>query len=185
MNTRLYVLSAFVAVAALSRLLPHPPNVTPIVAMALFGGAYFGSRKLAFLLPLIAMLLSDLLLAATVYGTAALRSQPAVYLCIAATVGLGMLIRRRKSVGRVAGATLRASVLFYLVTNFSVWAFGWLYTKDWSGLLACYTAAIPFFRNSLAGDVCFVALLFGGFSLVETFVRSVREEPQPLVAGRA
>lgn len=185
MNTRLYVLSAFVAVAALARLLPHPPNVTPIAAMALFGGAYFGSRKLAFLLPLVAMLLSDLLLAATVYGTAALRSQPAVYLCIAATVGLGMLVRRRKSIGTVAGATLGASVLFYVVTNFAVWAFGSLYTKDWTDLIACYTAAIPFFRNSVAGDVCFVALLFGGFALVETFVRSVHEEPQALAAQRA
>jgi len=179
MNNRLLVLIAFIVSAALSRLLPHPPNVTPIAAMALFGGAYFASRKLAFLLPFAAMLLSDLLLAATVYGTAGLRSQPAVYVCLAVTVAIGMLIRRKNTVGRIAGATLGASVLFYIGTNFAVWAFGSLYPKDWSGLIACYTAAIPFFRNSLAGDVCYVALLFGGFALVERSVRSVREERHP------
>ena len=185
MNTRLLVLTAFVVTAALSRLLPHPPNVTPLAAMALFGGAYFASRKLAFLLPLAAMLVTDLLLAASVYGVAGLRSQPAVYACFAATVGIGMLLRDRKSFAPIACATLGASVLFYLVTNFAVWAFGSLYPKDWSGLIACYTAAIPFFRNSLAGDVCYGALLFGGFALVETLVRSVREQQQPLAAGRA
>ena len=185
MNNRLLVLIAFIVSAALSRLLPHPPNVTPIAAMALFGGAYFASRKLAFLLPFAAMMLSDLLLAATVYGTAGLRSQPAVYVCLAATVALGMLIGRRRSTARIAGATLGASVLFYIGTNFAVWAFGSLYPKDWSGLTACYTAAIPFFRNSLVGDACYVALLFGGFALVERSVRSVREQPQAVAANTA
>ncbi|HSH37977.1 MAG TPA: DUF6580 family putative transport protein [Chthoniobacterales bacterium] len=185
MNTRFLVLSGFVLAAAMSRLLPHPPNVTPIAAMALFAGAYFSSRKLAFLLPLVAMLVSDVVLAATVYGAAALRSQPMVYACILATAGIGMLLRRSKSPMNVACATLASSVLFYVATNFAVWAFGSLYPKTWAGLLTCYTAAIPFFRNSLAGDACFAVLLFGGFALLETFVRSIREQPEPLVAGRA
>jgi hypothetical protein len=85
----------------------------------------------------------------------------------------------------VAGATLASTVLFYLVTNFAVWAFGSLDTKDWAGMITCYTAAIPFFRNSLAGDISFVVGLFGGFSVLEMLVRSVREQPQPLVAQRA
>ena len=185
MNNRLLVLIAFIVGAALSRLLPHPPNVTPIAAMALFGGAYFASRKLAFLMPFAAMLVSDLLLAASVYGMAGLRSQPAVYVCLALTVALGMLIQRRKTFGRIAGATLAASVLFYIGTNFAVWAFGSLYAKDWSGLIACYTAAIPFFRNSLIGDGCYVALLFGGFALVERSVRSVGEERHRAAAQTA
>jgi hypothetical protein len=184
MNNRLLVLIAFIVSAALARLLPHPPNVTPIAAMALFGGAYFASRKLAFLLPFAAMIVSDLLLAATVYGTAGLRSQPAVYVCLAATVAIGILIQRRKTVARVAGATLGASVLFFIGTNFAVWAFGSLYPKDWSGLVACYTAAIPFFRNSLVRDVCYAALVFGGFALVERSVRSLREQPDSVVAQR-
>lgn len=185
MNTRLLVLCAFVLGAAMSRLLPHPPNVTPIAAMALFAGAYFSSRKLAFALPLLAMLLSDIVLAATVYGGMALRSQPIIYACMAATVALGILLRRSKSPANVACATLGSSVMFYLVTNLAVWAFGSLYPKTWTGLITCYTAAIPFFRNSIAGDVCFVVLLFGGFAVLETFVRSVREQPEPLATARA
>ena len=178
MNKRLLAVSLFVGSAALARLLPHPPNVTPIAAMALFGGAYLANRKLAFALPLIAMLLSDLVLGLTIYGKVLLFSQPVVYLCLLATVAIGGLIRSRKS-WTIASASLASSVMFFFVTNFAVWAFESLYPKNWSGLITCYTAAIPFFRNSVAGDFCFAVILFGGFALLEKSVVSVRE-PKPL-----
>ncbi len=179
MNKRLLAVSLFVGGAALARLLPHPPNVTPIAAMALFGGAYLANRKLAFVLPLVAMLLSDLVLGFTLYGKILLFSQPVVYLSMLAIVAIGGLLRFRKSWWNVAVASLLSSVMFFFVTNFAVWALESLYPRNWIGLIACYTAAIPFFRNSIAGDLCFVMILFGGFALLEKSVVSVRE-PKPL-----
>jgi hypothetical protein len=178
MNKRLLVLAGIVVSAALARLVPHPPNVTPVAAMALFGGAYLVNRRLAYLLPLAAMLLSDVILGFLLYGTTLLRSQPVVYACILATAAMGRLIRNRRSAWQVGGVTLASSVMFYLVTNFAVWADGRLYARTWDGLMICYVAGIPFFRNSLAGDMVFSAVLFGGFILLESHVTSLGEETE-------
>ena len=180
MNKRLMTLSAMVMLAVLMRLAPHPPNVTPIAAMALFGGVYFRDWKIAFLLPLAAMLLSDLVLGFGVYGIASMKSQPVVYLCMLLIVAIGRSIQTRRSVPKIALATLASSLMFYVVTNFAVWAFDLLYPKTWDGLIACYTAAIPFFRNSLIGDIFFAAVLFGGFAVLERFWVSLREARAPL-----
>ena len=175
MNKRLITLSAIIGLAALSRLLPHPPNVTPIAAMALFAGAHLRNWRIAFLLPMAAMFLSDLALGFTVYGVVLLKSQPVVYLCLMVTVGIGRLIENKRSVAQVLVATLISAVIFYIVTNFAVWAWGALYPRSGSGLIACYTAAFPFFRNSLIGDIAFVAVLFGGFAVLERFFVWLRE----------
>ena len=175
MNKRLITLSAIIGLAALSRLLPHPPNVTPIAAMALFAGAHLRNWRIAFLLPMAAMFLSDLALGFTVYGVVLLKSQPVVYLCMMVTVGIGRLIENKRSVAQVLAATLISAVIFYIATNFAVWAWGALYPRSGSGLIACYTAAIPFFRNSLIGDIAFVAVLFGGFAVLERFCVWLRE----------
>ena len=175
MNKRLITLSAIIGLAALSRLLPHPPNVTPIAAMALFAGAHLRNWRIAFLLPMAAMFLSDLALGFTVYGVVLLKSQPVVYLCMMVTVGIGRLIENKRSVAQVLATTLISAVIFYIATNFAVWAWGALYPRSGSGLIACYTAAIPFFRNSLIGDIAFVAVLFGGFAVLERFCVWLRE----------
>jgi ABC-type transport system involved in multi-copper enzyme maturation permease subunit len=182
MNKRAMTLGTIVVIAALTRLIPHPPNVTPIAAMALFGGAYFRNWKVAFLLPIAAMLLSDLVLGYAVYGMASMKSQPVVYLCVLLTVAIGQQIQTRRSAVKIALATLASAVIFYLVTNFAVWAFDALYPKTWSGLITCYTAAIPFFRNSLIGDLSFAAVMFGGFGALERFFISLREQQAPLHA---
>src|SRR5438445_6401983 len=135
MNKRLMTLSAMVMLAALMRLAPHPPNVTPIAAMALFGGAYFRDRKIAFLLPLAAMLLSDVALGFGVYGMASMKSQPVVYLCMLLIVAIGRSIQTRRSVPKIALATLASSLMFYVVTNFAVWSCDLLYPKTWDGLI--------------------------------------------------
>ncbi len=183
MNKRSITLSAIIVLAALSRLLPHAPNVTPIAAMALFGGVYLRDLKVAFLVPIAAMIFSDLVLGLTVYGTAVLlKSQPVVYLCILMTVAIGRLIREKAFVLRIALAIFASAVMFYLVTNFAVWAFDGLYPKTWRGLITCYTAAIPFFRNSLIGDLAFAAVLFGGFAALERSFISLREREEPQLA---
>jgi len=182
MNKRLMVLTGIVVAAAFARLMPHPANMTPIAAIALFGGAYLPNRRLAYVLPLAAMLLSDIVLSMTVYGKAMLASQPIVYACLLASVPMGKLIRDRRSVLNVGSVTLASSLLFYGFTNLAVWASGALYPRTLAGLMVCYTAAIPFFRNSLIGDMAFAAILFGGFALLENVVVSLREKQHTLAA---
>jgi len=157
---RFATLAGMIFLAAALRLIPHPPNFTPVAAMALFGGAYLSERRLAFGLPLAALLLSDAVLGfyqgmIWVYGSFAL------------IVCLGLQLRSRRRLLPIAGAALAGSVLFFVVTNFGVWASGGLYPRTLTGLGACYAAAIPFFQNTIAGDLVYTALLFGGFAIVE------------------
>ena len=157
---RFTLLTGLVLCAALSRLIPHPPNFSPIAALALFGGAQFPDKRLAFAVPLGAMFLSDL-----VIGLHPLI--PVIYGCFALITCLGFALRRRQSVWRIGAAALTGSLLFFLTTNFGVWAFGSFYPKTITGLLECYVAAIPFFQNTLAGDICYAAILFGGLRATE------------------
>lgn len=157
---RFGTLCAFVLLAALARLIPHPPNVAPVAAMALFGGAHFARKGWAVAVPLAVMLISDTLLG--FHGL-----MPVVYFVFAAIVGIGFLLRDRRTPFQIAGASVAGSVLFFVVTNFGVWMVGSLYPKTLEGLVACYTIAIPLFQNTVLGDAFFVSVLFGGFALAE------------------
>ncbi len=182
LNVRFVILVGITLAAAASRLLPHPPNFTPLFAMALFGGACFASRIAAFAVPLAAMFLSDLALGLVLYGTAVFPLMPYVYVSFALTVLLGCWARsRRCSPVAVAGAALASSILFFVVSNFGVWLQGTLYPQTLEGLAACYIAAIPFFRNTLAGNAIFTLVLFGGFALAQRYVAALRE-PAPVPA---
>jgi len=165
------LLIAIIALAALSRLLPHPYNFTPVTAMALFGGAYFSRSYLAFLVPLAAMWLSDILLNNTVYAAYfegfSWFGSWLVYLAFALIVGLGIVFLKRVKPTRLLLTTLGASVLFFLVTNFGSWLSLPMYTKDLSGLLQAYAAGLPFFRTAVAGDLLYSLLLFGSFEWVK------------------
>ena len=158
----LALLSAIVLAAAL-RLVPHPPNFTPIGAMALFSGAYLGRRALAFAAPLGAMLLSDAVLGfySGVWIT---------YIGVALVAFLGMLALHKRSPVRVGFAALAGSVLFFLVSNFGTWALSGIYPHTAAGLAACYVAAVPFFQNTVAGDLFYATMLFGGFRIAELLV---------------
>lgn len=178
LNARFFALLGIMLSAAAMRLLPHPANVTPIAAMALFGGVYFADRKIAFLVPLAAMYLSDLALGLFVYDFGWFHwLMPFVYASFAVTVCLGLLIHRRLNVLTVGGAALTSSVLFFIVTNFGVWLVGNLYPKTIMGLVSCYVAAIPFFRNTLFGDAAYTLVLFGGFALAQRYFPVLHEEP--------
>jgi hypothetical protein len=168
LKPRLLVLIAMVLAAALSRIIPHPPNLASISAIALFGGAYFSDKRLAFLVPLAALFLSDLILG--LYS-----HMEVVYLSFALIVCIGLWLQKRRSAIHIAGAALASSVLFFLLTNFGVWAFESLYPKTIEGLIACYVAAIPFFQNTIEGDLFFTAVLFGGFALLERSFPKLRE----------
>jgi hypothetical protein len=173
-HARLIALLSAIVLAAALRLVPHPPNFTPIGAMALFSGAYLGRRALAFAAPLGAMLLSDVVLG--FYS-----GMWVTYLAVALIVMVGWVALSRVSALRVAGAAVASSVLFFLVSNFGTWALSGMYPHTGAGLSACYVAAIPFFQNTLAGDLFYAALLFGGFRLAEHVAPRLREgrAPQP------
>lgn len=163
-----------IALAAIFRFLPTPPNFAPVAAMAMFGGAYFADKRLAFLIPLVAMLLSDLFIG--FHGL-----MWAVYLCFIAMVGIGIWIASRKSTGTIIAGALTGSILFFLVTNFAVWATGAgvFYPMSLEGLMMSYTAAIPFFHNTLIGDLVFTGVFFGGFELAKRYFPSIRAEYVP------
>lgn len=142
-----------------SRLLPHPDNFAPITAIALFGGVYL-PKKYAFIIPLAALFVSDLFLG--FYGQTMLF----VYASFIISGLMGLMIRNSKNFFTVATTTLTASVLFYLITNFGVWVDPLSsYTKDFNGLIQSYIAAIPFFRNTLMGDLFFTGILFVSYEL--------------------
>jgi hypothetical protein len=159
-DLRLGVLLAVILVAALTRLIPHPPNFTPIAAIGLFGGAYLTRRWMAFAAPLAALFLSDLILGLH-------SGMWVVYGAMAVAVGLGFLLRENRSASRVLGATLAGTLSFFVLTNLAVWAFSGMYPRSLEGLVACYVAALPFLQNSLAGDLTFAVALFGGFHLAQ------------------
>ncbi len=142
------------------RLLPHPPNLVPVTALALFSGAYLEDRRLAFILPLAALFLSDLVLG--FYP-----GMVFVYAGFALSVVIGFLLSQRRSIGRIAGATLASALIFFLVRNFGSWLALPFYPKTPDGLVAAYLAGIPFLRNALFGDLIYVIWLFGGFALAE------------------
>jgi hypothetical protein len=182
-NTRFFTLLGIILSAAAMRLVPHPPNITPIGAMALFGGAYFATKRTAFLVPLAAMYLSDLVLGFFVYDYGWFHGlMPFVYGSFTMTVCLGLLIRRRLTLLTACGAAMTSSVLFFIVTNFGVWLVSHLYPKTVEGLVSCYVAAIPFFRNTLVGDAVYTLVLFGSFALAQRYIPVLREEQATMTA---
>ncbi|MCB0422473.1 MAG: hypothetical protein KDD61_15845 [Bdellovibrionales bacterium] len=161
--SRNIVLVALVILGVASRWLPHPPNVSPVMAIALLSGVYFSGKKGAVLLPLVALFISDLVLGfhSTIW---------AVYLAMAVVVwGAGQLSSKSQSSPGWLNVTLMglgASVWFFLLTNFAVWAQTGMYPHTVDGLVACYVAAIPFFQNSLMGNAVYIFILFGSYELI-------------------
>jgi hypothetical protein len=168
-KTRLAALLAAIFAAAAMRLVPHPPNFAPIAAMALFSGTQMPRRLLSFAIPFAALVLSDAILGGFYPG------MNFVYASFALTVLIGWAIAKRKSPLVIGGAAMASSVLFFLLTNFGMWLFSGFYPLTSAGLIACYVAAIPFFQNTLAGDLVFTGLLFGGFAIAERLLPAIRE----------
>jgi hypothetical protein len=159
---------ALVFIAALTRLLPHPDNFTPIGAMALFGAAYFSRQMLTLAVPFIALFISDLVLNNVIYRQYFPEFTLITSWWIYAAFGLVMLagwllLRQKVSPARVISASLFASAIFFIVTNFSVWLEGTMYPKTAAGLMACYTAGLPFLKNTVLGDLFFSGVMFGTY----------------------
>jgi hypothetical protein len=157
-----------IVLASLARLIPHPPNFTPIGAMALFGGACLADRRLALLVPLAALFVSDLFLGLHVLI-------PVVYGSFAVNVLFGRWLRSRRSVVNTAAVTLLSSIQFFVLTNFACWMLWYTHTVE--GFVTCYVAAVPFFQNTLLGDAMFATGLFGTLALAERGFPVLRELP--------
>jgi len=196
--------------AAASRLLPHPANFAPISAVAIFGAFYLRNRKLALILPLIAMFISD-----SVIGFYHWPIMLFVYLSFLISTLLGFYLKKKqknycprengqsedeartttalskpkfltqmspfprpkdkkvdlfKNISNGVAISLLASIQFYIITNFAVWIFGTMYSKNLAGLINCYFMAIPFFRNTILGDLFYIGVLFSAYSLVNHFI---------------
>jgi len=163
MKARLLLATALVVLGTVMRIVPHPWNLTPIGAVALFSGACFDRKRWAFAIPLLAMFLSD-----AVIGFHSLI--PVVYATFAATVIIGMLIRGRTpalSPVRIGAGAVASATLFYIVTNFAMWTISTIYPRTFSGLVACYIAGIPFYGTMVLGDLLYAAILFGTFGWAE------------------
>ena len=149
------LLVVLIATGFSARLLPHPANFAPIGALALFAGLYL-PKKWALALPLGALLLSD-----AIIGFYSWQMMMSVYGSFALVVGIGLLVRKNKKFSTILGGTVLGSVLFFLITNATVWGFGTMYIHNFSGLLESYYMAVPFFRNSLLGDLFYTGVLVG------------------------
>jgi len=156
---------ALILLGIAMRFIPHVPNFTPVVAIALFSGFYL-NKKYAILIPLSLMIITDLFLGlhevfAFTWGSV-----------ILITV-LGITQKKRKSALTVAGSSLLSAVLFFLISNFGVWLAGW-YTHTFEGLINCYVMAIPFFRHMVLSTLVYSTVLFGAYELIAKRVKNTR-----------
>jgi hypothetical protein len=159
-SPKIYVVLTMIVAGAMMRLIPHWPNFTPIAAIALFGGTFLKRKDLAFLVPVAAMLLIDLIIG---FHSTMLP----VYLSFLAIVAFGLILQRRLNVVNTLTASLAASVLFYLVTNFASWSYGIMpYPMNIAGLMQSYIAGLPFLFNGALGDLFYTSVLFGAVYLV-------------------
>ena len=156
-----------IVLAAALRIAPHPWNFTPVGAMALFSGAVFKDRRLAFMFPLVALFAGDVFIGFH-------KLLPIVYASFLVNVAIGLWLRDRRTLARITLATLLGAIQFFIVTNFAVWQFLSGYPHTGTGLVACYIAGIPFFWNTLAGDACYAALLFGSYAFAERMLPALR-----------
>lgn len=171
------VLTGLIFLAAMSRFLPHPPNFTPLGAIALFGAAFFQRRVFAFAVPFAALWISDLVLNNLIYAKAYPQfydgfvwyNSIAGYAGFLLVVLLGIGTLKTVTPLRLGAVSVGSSFVFFLVTNFGSWLIDPIYPKNAGGLGAAYLAGIPFFWNTLGGDLFFCAILFGSYGLICKF----------------
>jgi len=161
LNQKIISYGAIVLLAVVARLIPHAPNFAPIGGLALFSGANF-KKKSALLIPLVAMFFSDIFLGFH-------KTIPYVYVSFVIIALIGGLIKNNKWQSLLK-ASLVSSVLFFLITNFGVWATGTMYQKNLSGLMQSYAFGIPFFRNTLISDLFYTFSFFYGYRFLSSFV---------------
>ncbi len=159
-----WLIAGLIALGIVARLVPHPWNATPVMAIALFGGTV-SSKRWAILLPLIIIALSDVALGWH-------RTIPFTWGAFLLTGLLAWWVRRSPNAWRIGAGAVTGSALFFLITNFGVWLTESLYPHTLAGLWECFIAAIPFFRGTLVGDLFYTTILFSGYALLAGHLRA-------------
>ena len=159
-NSRTSSILILITILAFSRLIPHPPNFTPLLGMAVFSGVIFDRKIFAFVVPLVAMLLSDLVIGFH-------SSMPIIYFAIMLNVGVGFLLVSKFSYLKSILALVSGALIFFMVTNFAVWLGSGMYSQDLNGLISCYIMALPFFQNTLLSSLVYGLGAFYLFDLFE------------------
>lgn len=171
MNRKFLTIVSLIVIATICRFLPHPPNFTPIGAIALFAGVFIANRYLAVALPLVALFISDMFLG--LYGAGMIP----VYFCTALVSVLGIAISGKKNPAFIIGSSILGAIVFFLVTNcvFLYTADNTFYPVSLDGLMQSYISALPFFKNSVQGDLFFTTVLFGAYYLLRVNVPFLKE----------
>lgn len=175
-NTRWGIVAFVVLVVAMSRLIPHTLtsslfNFSPLGGIALFSAAYFNKKYLAYVLPLAALWVSNLLINNIFYAKYfdgfSWFANLEVYFAFLLIILMGSQLLKKITVPRLGVAAVSSSLVFFFVTNFYVWLNTLIYPKNFAGLVSCYVAAIPFYWNTLASDLLYTGLLFGLFEFAK------------------
>jgi len=180
-NPKFGLVSLMIVLAAMSRLLPHPPNFTAIGALCLLGAAYYSKNWWAILVPILAFWVSDLVLNNVIYAEFfegfSFVSIHFMWSAIAivAMVAFGRVIMKKVNVKSVFGGAIGVSLIFFLISNLGIWISGAMYPLTAAGLMACYTAGLPFLLNSVAGNLFFGAVLFGSYSFFQSKVPALQQ----------
>ena len=166
LNLNISLITIIIFLAAATRIFPHPPNFSPIMAIGIFGAAHFTRKWYAFLIPLVAIWLSDVVINNFIYSSSSNQFiwfysgfywQYFSYIIIILT---GVMIFRNKiSISKTFGASISSSAIFFIISNFGVWLLGDLYKNNFHGLIECYIMALPFLQNSLIGSLVFSLLI--------------------------
>ena len=184
LNLQTGVLSIIILLAAFTRIMPHPPNFSPMAAIGLFGAAHFAKKWQAFFIPLIGIWISDLVINNYVYSSSSSNFvwfysgfywQYISYILI---IFAGLFIFNRGiSLTKMFGGMISSSGIFFLISNFGVWAGGTMYPKNFGGLITCYAAGVPFIHNTIISDLLFTTVLFGTYYLLQVEYSSLKIKP--------
>jgi hypothetical protein len=159
MNKNIIIVLGIIVIAVLSRLIPHPPNFTPIITIGLFAGAYIQNKRLALLIPLVIFLVSDLFIGfhSTIIW---------IYASIVVITLIGIRLQNNVKLQTVLTSSVVGVILFFLISNFGVWISGMVgYPLTITGLVSCYVAGLPFLQNTFAGTLLYSALIFGAYEI--------------------
>ena len=168
-NNNFYLVLGLILIVAFSRLIPHYPNFTPLCAIALFGSKYFNNKYLAYILPLLALWLSDVIINNFVLGEyfsdftlfySGFYWQYGSFMLITL---FGRLTLKNISVSKILGISISSSLIFFVISNFGVWVSSTFYPNTISGLISCYIAGIPFYFGTLGGAIFYSYFLFGSY----------------------
>ena len=180
-NLQTSLIAIIILVAVFTRLIPHPPNFSPIAAIGLFGAAHFAKKWHAFLVTLLGIWLSDLVINNYIYNSSGSEfvwfysgfywqyiSYVLIILC-------GSLIFKNSiSISNTLSGVISSSGIFFFISNFGVWATSSMYAKNFPGLVNCYIAGIPFISNTIISDLLFTTVLFGTYYLIQNEFTSLR-----------